>query len=334
MCGPSAARYGYNVTYFTHLGTIIVAFSVARRITYLCLHLCLRVCARPSPFLPYHGACPWRWRLCCACGDRPACCVPTLSPSLMACREREEGGLLGAFSVGGCVAALCTSFSLSLLGLPILVAFAAAGSGSCSLAIPCLCLLARVGIPYHSYHHHFFPHGLPLRYSLIPRMFRSAVLAASCSSCVLWRCPLFLRRWRLPFALMAHGAREEGGFRGVFSLRWRGGVVPFVFLVHPWPFHPCIVCGGGFGLVLPLDTLLVFASACGHTTCSLCALRWCVAPFSRFRGGALHNIISFRLGCPSGIPSYHSCFVPRCWRPFVLCVFLGGVHIFFGVGGL
>ena len=46
-----------------------------------------------------------------------------LPPALMAYREREEGGFLGAFSVGGCarVAALCTSFSLSLLGPPILV---------------------------------------------------------------------------------------------------------------------------------------------------------------------------------------------------------------------
>ena len=84
-------------------------------------------------------------------------------------------------------AALCTSLSLSILGPPFLVAFAAAGS--CSFAIPCLYMLARVGI---------------------------------------------------------------------------------------------------------------------HTT---------------------HTILtSFRLGCPLGIPSYHSCSVPRCWRPLVLHVFVGGVH--------
>ena len=120
-------------------------------------------------------ACPWRWRLCCACADRPVCCVPTPSPALMAYREREGG------------AALCTSLSLSISGPPFLVAFAAAGS--CSFAIPCLCMLARVGI---------------------------------------------------------------------------------------------------------------------HT---------------------IHTIISsFRLGCPLGIPSYHSCSVPRRWRPLVCRLFVGGVH--------
>ena len=43
-------------------------------------------------------------------------------------------------------------------------------------------------------YHHFFPLGLPIRYSLIPLMFRSAVLAAFCSLCVLWRCQPF--PWR------------------------------------------------------------------------------------------------------------------------------------------
>ena len=43
---------------------------------------------------------------------RPACCV-MLPPVLMSYREREEGGFLGVFPVGGCagVAALFTSFS-------------------------------------------------------------------------------------------------------------------------------------------------------------------------------------------------------------------------------
>ena len=72
-----------------------------------------------------------------------------LPPALMAYREREEGGFLGSFLVGGCagVAALFTSFSLSILGPSISVVFAAAGSGSRSLAIPCSCMLACVGIP-------------------------------------------------------------------------------------------------------------------------------------------------------------------------------------------
>ena len=72
-----------------------------------------------------------------------------LPPALMAYREREEVGFLGGFPVGGCagVAALFTSFSLSILGPSIPVVFAAAGSGSRSLAIPCSCMLACVGIP-------------------------------------------------------------------------------------------------------------------------------------------------------------------------------------------
>ena len=77
-----------------------------------------------------------------------ACCV-MLPPVLMAYEEREEGGFLGGFPVGGCagVAALFTSFSLSILRPSITVPFAAAGSGSRSLAIPCSCMLACVGIP-------------------------------------------------------------------------------------------------------------------------------------------------------------------------------------------
>ena len=58
--------------------------------------------------------------------------------------------------------------------------------------------LGFLGFPSY---HHFFPRGLPTRYALIPSLFRSAVLLASCSSCVLWWCPHFLRRWR-PLALL------------------------------------------------------------------------------------------------------------------------------------
>ena len=103
----------------------------------------------------------------------------------------------------------------------MLVLFAAAGSG---LPIPCLCLLVHVGVPlalfvpsglwfvclvpvvcalwwrlvpFHPFrcflvsYHRFFPLGLPIRYSLTPFMFRSAVLAAFCPLGVLWRCPHF-----------------------------------------------------------------------------------------------------------------------------------------------
>jgi hypothetical protein len=75
--------------------------------------------------------------------------------------------------------------------------------------------------------------------------------------------------------------------------------------------------------------------------CGLCVWwRWCVLsgyvwlPSPGFVVSRFHTITSFRLGCPLGIPSYHSCSVPRCWRPFALCVFFGGVHIFLGAGSL
>ena len=126
--------------------------------------------------------------------------------------------------------ALCTSCSFSVLGPSIPVAIAAVGSGSCCFAIPCLCLLARVGIP--------------LLLFLCP-----------------WVCGLCV------------------------CLRW-------------------------------------------------CTLRWRVAPFPRSGGGSLDTITSFRPGCPLGMPSYHPFSVPRCWWPLVLRVFFGGVHIFFGGGGL
>ena len=219
-----------------------------------------------------------------------------LPPVLMAYREREEGGFLGGLPVSGCagVAALFTSFSLSILGPSIPVVFAAAGSGSRSPAIPCSCMFACVGIPLALYVPSglwcvclvavvsslvacgsclsvsrgcapFIPSLLPVRYSLIPLMFRSSVLAASCSSRVLLRRPHFLWRWRLPPALMAYGERVGGGFQGLSPV----GVVCFVLVVPPWPFYPRGDCCGRFGLVLLCHTLFVFACALGHTTLAL-----------------------------------------------------------------
>ena len=74
---------------------------------------------------------------------------------LLAYRAREEGGLHDICSVGGCagVAALCALIFYSVLGPSFLVSFVAAGSG---LSIPCLCLLARVGVPLAL----FVPSGL------------------------------------------------------------------------------------------------------------------------------------------------------------------------------
>ena len=75
--------------------------------------------------------------------------------------------------------------------------------------------------------------------------------------------------------------------------------------------------------------------------CGLCfRWQWCVLtgsvwlPSSGFLVCRFHTITSFRLGCPLGIPSYHSCSVPRCLWPFALCVFFGGVHTFLGAGSL
>ena len=99
-------------------------------------------------------------------------------------------------------------------------------------------------------------------------------------------------------------------------------------------------------LLLLLLALLVLACACGRTTCPFCALGLCVRwqwsvlpgsvwlPSSGFVVSQFHTITSFRLGCPLGTPSYHACSVPRYWRPFALCVFFGGVHIFLGAGSL
>ena len=73
-------------------------------------------------------------------------------------------------------------------------------------------LLVSWGCPSY---HHFFQHGLPIRHSLIPSMFRSAMLTAYCSSCVLWRCPYFLRRWRpieCTCSRKEKGERRKGWF--------------------------------------------------------------------------------------------------------------------------
>ena len=144
------------------------------------------------------------------------------------------------------------------------------------------------------------------------------------------------------------GLQREGGgwvswrFSGR-RVRWRGGVVYVVLFVHPGSFYPRGVRGGGFGLALPRHTLLVIDCVWAYyllflcpRACGLCVwwrwrpLWWRVAPVSEFRGAgrpSYHRIF------PLGIPSYHSCAVPRCWRLLVLRVFFRDVHIFSGVGG-
>ena len=196
--------------------------------------------------------------------------------------------------------------------------------------MPCLCMLARVGI--HTIHTILssFRLGCPWVFphtTHVPFCGVGGLLFFICSLAVstFWR-------WRLPFVLMAYRAREKGGFHVICRrVRWCGGVVRCVLLVCPWPFYPCVVCGGR---LWPLHTLLVFACACGRTTCPfflpsglwfvcfvavVCALRWRVAPFSRFCGFPVSYHHFFLLG----LPIRYSCQFPHT------------THVpFRGVGGL
>ena len=292
-----------------------------------------------------------------------------LPPVLMAYREREEGGLLGGFPVSGCagVAALFTSFSLSILGPSIPVAFAAAGSGSRSLTTPCSCMLACVGIPLAL----FVPSGL----------WFVCLVAAVCSPVACGSRLSVSRGWApfIPSLLPAWAARSVFPHTTHVPFLGVGGLLFFTCSLAASTFSLGLVAsscvgglwkegGGWFSwtfFCLGPSILVAFAAAgsglCSLTIPCLCLLaregirlwlflcprvcgwcvwwRWCalrqrVAPFPRFRGGSLHTITSFRLGCPLGIPSYHPWSVPRCWRPLVLRVFFGGVHIFVGGGGL
>ena len=70
--------------------------------------------------------------------------------------------------------------------------------------------------------------------------------------------------------------------------------------------------------------------------CGLCVWwRWCVLsgglwlPSPGFLVSWFHTITSFRLGCPLGIRSYHSCSVPRFWAALCsLCVLWRCPHFF------
>ena len=95
-------------------------------------------------------------------------------------------------------------------------------------AVACGSLLTfSCGCPSY---HNFFPCGLVINYSLIPPMLRSAVLTASCSSCVLrivvricfgllW-CAVSM----FPSALTAYREGEESGSRGGYLVGGRVGV--------------------------------------------------------------------------------------------------------------
>ena len=119
-------------------------------------------------------------------------------------------------------AALCTLLSLSILGPPFPVAFAEAGS--CSFAIPCLCMLARVGI--HTNHSVLssFRLGCPL---VFPHTTHVPFRGIRVGSLLFFICSLAVSifwRWRLPLVLMAYRAGEEGGFHVICSVGGCAGV--------------------------------------------------------------------------------------------------------------
>ena len=277
------------VCLFTHVGAFKVAFPVAWHVTYLCLLLFLCVCLSSSSFLSHHGV----------------CCV-TLPPALMAYREREEGAFLGVSLVGGCAGVVL----LVLLACPWPCHPRGVRGSGLGLVLPRHTLLVYASVCGHtrarglcvwwwwcalrwrvapfskfrggrcsSYHRAAYRMGHSLGIPSIPLMFRSSVLVASYSSCVLWRCPHFLWRWRLPAALMAYGERKEGEgvFHGAISVDGCACVllaalcVYFLLVVHLRSFYPHGVCSGGLGLVIPRHTLPVYVCVRGHTTLALFA---------------------------------------------------------------
>ena len=170
---------------------------------------------------------------------------------------------------------------------------------ACLVAVVCSPVacgsLLSVSLGCPSYHH-FFPLGLPIRYSLIPSMFHSAVLAESCSSCVLWRCPYFLRRWR-PTECTCSG-KEKGVV--LVEVTWLVGALA--------PRFACVSISGGPCCVLSyMHTfwrlrrhicvqvyLLLFLCPWVCGMCVLwrwCALRWRVVPSFRLRAGIPHTMV-------------------------------------------
>ena len=194
--------------------------------------------------IPSYHSCfvPRCWRLLVVRvffgGVHISCGLWRLPPAFMAYGERLGGGFHGISSVGVVYFLLevrpwsfyprgdcCGGFGLVLLCHTLFVFACTRGHTTLALFVPSglrfVCLVAVVCSPaacgslpsvsrgFPSYHH-FFMRGLPTRYAPIPSLFRSAVLVASCSSCVLWRCPHSLRRWR-PIGCACSG--KEKGWR-------------------------------------------------------------------------------------------------------------------------
>ena len=136
--------------------------------------------------------------------------------------------------------------------------------------------------------YHFFPRGLPTRYALILSLFRSAVLVASCSSCLLWRCHHFLRRWR-PIGCACSGKQKGWRFLwllGALALHVSPSAVALVVYIHtfcclrrhicaraylllflcPWVLVVRVFCGGG-GLILFFPHAHAHTHTCTHASC-------------------------------------------------------------------
>ena len=174
----------------------------------------------------------------------------------------------------------CGGFGLVLLCHTLFVSGCARGHTSLALFVPSglrfVCLVAVVCSPaacgslpsvsrgFPSYHH-FFPRGLPTRYSLIPSLFRSAVLVASCSACVLWRCPHFLQRWR-PIGRACSG--KEKGWRsfwllGALALHASPSAVALVVYIHTFCCLRRHICARAYLLLFLCLWVLVLRVVCG-----------------------------------------------------------------------
>ena len=205
----------------------------------------------------------------------------------------------------------CCGFGLVLLCHTLFVIACALGHTTLAVFVPSglrfVCLVAVVCSPaacgslpsvsrgFPSYHH-FFPRGLPTSYALIPSLFRSAVFVASCSSCVLWWSPHFLRRWR-PIGCAFSG--KEKGWRflwllGALALHVSPSAVALVVYIHTFRCLRRHICARAYLLLFLYPWVLVVRVFCG--------------------GGAPSGGVWFpHFGCirVSLIP----CFFPPCERP-------------------
>ena len=198
------------------------------------------------------GALAWR-SACLFFGGGPRCVLsysihgPSIHTSLRLrrrVRTLAPSSYLALFSASVCVHT--TSRSSCALRL-VACMFCDGGVLSGGLWFPPLVFVRVFLIPC------LFPCGQLIKYSLIPPMLRSAVLAASCSSCFLGLvvCIFCGLRWRavpsslwcachsaFPSALTAYKEGEESGSRG--GVTWFGGALAWRFACVP--FSGCTCC--------------------------------------------------------------------------------------------